>query len=300
MTVMTELVKQRGELNTWAVIDAWLAQVSKSNSERTRGDYHRHLMRFAQTVPLEDATPAHVQAFAYGRGLSGRDPSSATIAVRLAAVNSFYDFASRMTGIPNPCANVKRPRTQGSQPRGLSKEELEALLRVIPNTPAGLRDRAIILASVYTGLRRAEIMGLRAGDLSRNGCAFYSVKVKGGEVRTRELPQPAFEAICAALDAQQRPLATLAPDDKIFDISGATYYAYLRKYGKRAGLSIRPHDLRHTGAKLRRATGASIEDVSAFLGHANLATTATYLKRLEGSRDPGWQLVADYLDGQSG
>ena len=29
----------------------------------------------------------------------------------------------------------------------------------------------------------------------------------------------------------------------------------------------KPHDLRHTAAKLRRDTGASIEDVGALLGH---------------------------------
>ena len=42
--------------------------------------------------------------------------------------------------------------------------------------------------------------------------------------------------------------------------------------------------------------GASIEDVSAFLGHRNIATTAIYLARMEGEDDNGWQGVADALE----
>jgi len=57
-----------------------------------------------------------------------------------------------------------------------------------------------------------------------------------------------------------------------------------RKYAKRAGLDgLKPHDLRHTAAKLRRNNGASIEDVGALLGHASIATTARYLARMEGT-----------------
>ena len=60
-------------------------------------------------------------------------------------------------------------------------------------------------------------------------------------------------------------------------------------------VSLKPHDLRHTAAKLRRNNGASIEDVSALLGQRSIATTATYLARMEGEEDPGWEGVAAAL-----
>ena len=56
-----------------------------------------------------------------------------------------------------------------------------------------------------------------------------------------------------------------------------------------------PHVLRHSAAKLRRQSGASIEDVGALLGHRNLFTTARYLARMEGERDTGWHGVAAAL-----
>jgi site-specific recombinase XerD len=241
-----------------------------------------------------DATTAHVHAFAYGDGPHGREPSPSTVIVRLAALRSFYDFARRMGLVAtNPTVDVKRPKARPPVPRGLEVDELQRLLGVIPDTVVGKRDRAIVLVAVFTGLRRQEIIGLRAGDLTRNGAVYYNVRVKGGTTRRRELPQPAFNAILDALVADGRPLEGLGPEDSLFNISDVTFYAYLRKYAKRAGLDgLKPHDLRHTAAKLRRNNGASIEDVGALLGHASIATTARYLARMEGEADNGWDGVA--------
>ena len=297
MATTTELAPQ----TTWeGITGAWLAQVaSRTGSKRTPDEYRRYLARFLAMVGGDpaQATTAHVHAFAYGEGPHGREPSPSTVTVRLAAISSFYDFARRMDMVAtNPAADVKYPKARPPVPRGLELEELQRLLDVLPDTVVGKRDRAIILTAVFTGLRRQEILGLKAGDLTRNGAIYYNVRAKGGITRRRELPQPAFNAIIDALEADGRPLDGLGPEDSLFNISDVTFYAYLRKYAKRAGLDgLKPHDLRHTAAKLRRNNGASIEDVSALLGHRSIATTATYLARMEGEEDEGWEAVATAL-----
>jgi site-specific recombinase XerD len=58
---------------------------------------------------------------------------------------------------------------------------------------------------------------------------------------------------------------------------------------------VTPHVLRHSAAKLRRDSGSTLEQVSALLGHRNLATTSTYLARLEGDEDQGWRSAAALL-----
>jgi integrase len=55
------------------------------------------------------------------------------------------------------------------------------------------------------------------------------------------------------------------------------------------------HIFRHSAAKLRRDAGESVEDVSRFLDHSNLATTTTYLRRLEGQEDKSWAKVAEAI-----
>jgi hypothetical protein len=52
------------------------------------------------------------------------------------------------------------------------------------------------------------------------------------------------------------------------------------------------HVLRHTAAKLRRDVRESIEDLSRFLDHSNLAVETTYLRHLKGEQDDRWRKLA--------
>ena len=297
MTLEIALTTLTGRWQT--VAGAMLAEVQqRTGSERTPREYARELTRFLADLDPSDVTPAHVHSFAYGPGPSSKEPSPSTVVVRLAAISGFYDFARRMGLVPtNPAAEVKRPKLRQPTPSGLDGAELRRLLKAIPNTPAGIRDRAIVLTMVLSGLRRQEVMNLRAGDLTQDGNkVFCNVRSKGGIQRHRELQAPAFEAIRTALETQGRPLETLSPQDRLFDVSHWGFGQNLARYGKKAKLGhITPHALRHSAAKLRRETGASIEDVGALLGHRSFATTARYLARLEGEEDSGWPGVAERL-----
>ena len=62
---------------------------------------------------------------------------------------------------------------------------------------------------------------------------------------------------------------------------------------ERAGLvGLKPRNLRHTPAKVFRNNGASIEGAPASLSHRSIATTATYLARVEMEEDNGWRELA--------
>ena len=91
-----------------------------------------------------------------------------------------------------------------------------------------------------------------------------------------------------------KPDDSLWPDTKNGQgITSGTFYTNLRRYLKAASLPpAGVHIFRHSAAKLRRDVGDPIEDVSRFLDHSNLATTTTYLRRLEGQEDRTWAKVA--------
>lgn len=204
----------------------------------------------------------------------------------------------------NPCDQLERPRAAPSVPRGLSPTEIKRLLSVIPDTRAGLRERAVILTLILTGRRRSEVMDLTAGDIVNTGGLFYTYRGKGGKRGKRELPRPAFEAIDVALAAFGKRLDDMSPQESIWPstarngagLSGGTFYTNLRRYLKHAGLPpAGVHILRHSAAKLRRDAGESVEEVSRFLDHSSLAVTTVYLRRLEGQADTGWSKVAASL-----
>ena len=141
----------------------------------------------------------------------------------------------------NPCDAIERPRVTVGVPKGLSADGVQRLLAVIPNTPVGLRDRAIILTLVFTGRRRAEVFGLKAGDLAyENGRTYYVYRGKGGKTGRRELPTPAVEAIRTWLDAAGRDLETMKADDSLWPnrrtgkaITSGVFYGNLRQLPRR-------------------------------------------------------------------
>ena len=280
---------------------AFLAEKERrSGSKRTVDAYSRTLQRFFGTLgkPPDQVTSPDVFVFAHGRGPSGREPKPITIGARLACISSFFRFLIRMKIVSsNPCDEIERPRASPTPPRGLNAEEIRRLLAVIPATLEGLRDRAIVLTLVLTGRRRSEVIGLRAGDLGGDGgTVYYTYRGKGGKQRRRELPEPCLSAILEALAARGRDLADMEPEEPLFDVSAHGFYLNLRRALRRAGLpEAGVHLLRHTAAKLRRDVGESVEAVSRFLDHSSLATTTTYLRRLEGEDDPGWRKVAALL-----
>ena len=252
-------------------------------------------------------TVQEVFLWAHGKGVSGKDPSPITIGARIACLSSFFRFLQRMDiVVSNPCDKLERPRTSTPPARGLSADEVRRLLAVIPDSPQGLRDRAIILTLVLTGRRRAEVFRMTAGDLNfENGVCFYSYRGKGGKTGRRELPQPALDALRAALAAWDRGLENMSPHESLWPSPAATngeglrsasFYGRFRRYLAKAGLQPSGlHVLRHSAAKLRRDAGESVEEVSRFLDHSSLAVTTTYLRRLEGQEDRGWGRVAEAI-----
>jgi integrase/recombinase XerD len=284
----------------WRRVAARWESGLRLKSPRTREEYTRHVRRYLATIGGDPAraTVGSASDFAYGPGESGRLPSASTTRVRLAALRSFYRVAYREGLMPtNPIDDVDRPRATDPRPKGLTIEELRTLLAATPRTPAGARDRAAILTAVFTGLRRSELLGLTAGAIeTKGGHVYYRTRTKGGHERYRELPAPAWQAIRRALVQLGTPYETLDPEAPLFPIKSISFYDNLQRYAKRAGLEgVTPHVLRHTAAKMRRETGASIEDVGRFLGHRSLHTTSIYLRQLEGETDPGWQGVAAAL-----
>jgi site-specific recombinase XerD len=286
---------------------AFLAEKERrSGSRRTVESYARMLWPFLGSVGSPDrVTPAHVLAWAHGIGASGREPSSATVGARIACLSSYYRFLIRMrVATGNPCDALERPRSVTAPARGLTADQVRQLLAVVPDTVAGRRDRALLLAFVLTGRRRTEILSLQAGDISvEDEVAFYEYRGKGGKRGRRELPRPAYEALQATLADAGLALGSMEPGASLWQaaanergVSSATFYARFRRYLRAAGLPPSGlHILRHTAAKLRRDAGESIEAVSSFLDHSSLAVTTVYLRRLEGEADGAWAAVADAI-----
>ena len=211
-----------GDPSAWdqALYGFLVEKGNRSGSRRTVESYSRMLWPFFADLGKtpDRVKPADVLAWVHGIGKSGRTPSATTVGARIACLSSFYRFLIRMgLVVSNPTDAVERPRATQSGARGYGADAVRRLLAVVPDTVAGRRDRAILLTLVLTGRRRAEVIGLRAGDLSPEGeTVFYAYRGKGGKHGRRELPHPAYEAICATLADAGKELATMAPGESLW------------------------------------------------------------------------------------
>jgi integrase/recombinase XerC len=213
--------------------------------------------------------------------------AKATIARRLAAVRSWCRFLCRQGVLnSNPADGLRGPRQDRKLPHFLTQEGIAALLAVpVPDTPLGLRDRAILETLYSAGLRVSEMTGLDLGDLDlESGLA--TVRGKGKRERLALLGPQALEALkswLAVRSTPRGPRGKKAPEPVFLNKNGTrltnrSVGRLLEKYLALAGLDPRtsPHSLRHSFATHLLDRGADIRSVQELLGHRSLANTQIY------------------------
>ncbi len=176
--------------------------------------------------------------------------------------------------------------------RSLSAGEIDALLRDCENddTPAGVRDAAIIALCYACGLRRAEVVAVDLTDLDRETGAL-KVRGKGNKERAVYLTNGGLDAVLDWIEVRgDEPgplLYRIRKGGRIVPerITTQAIYHILKRRAKGAGVKeFSPHDCRRTLAGDLLDRGVDISTVSKLLGHAQLTTTARYDRRPEAAK----------------
>jgi len=218
--------------------------------------------------------------------LSDLPAAPRTIARRASALRRYFGWATR-TGLvlTDPSLTLHAPRGTGRLPRVLQDDQLNHLLEPqdepdhLNRTPRGLRDDAVLEVLYGSGLRVAELCGLRRDDLDLdNGhCRVWG---KGSKQRLVPLSEPACIALRRWLaDGRPALAGPQAPADVVFvNLRGnpLTPRDCRRIVDHRSAEPTHPHALRHTYATHLLDGGADLRAVQELLGHADLATTQIY------------------------
>lgn len=280
----------------------------EGRTKNTRTTYATALVQFFglfDWIAPEDVTIAHGAAFKKWL-LERKKVSEATAYWRLSALRSYFDFLClppSAGGDPlirsNPIRHVPRgdiKPTPYSNARAMPWEDFIKILKAIPSTPSGMRNKAILLFYAYTGRRRAEVVGLRMKDLDvKSRPRTYRARLKGGRVQTFELPELVYEAMQAYWITSDR-LRDLHQDSPVFasyHLDGETSAEHpicmaranriLMQAAKRAGVDLNGasiHSIRHMFARDLDKGGVPLQDIQEALGHLTPNTTAIYLGRL--------------------
>jgi len=230
----------------------------------------------AVTTPVLTRYRTHLQ---HALGLK-----PATVNRALVSLKRYFGWVTiKGTITRNPSTVVKLVRVGPTTPRQLSDKEEDALVAAVTAT-GRVRDRAIIVLMLHTGLRVGEICSLRYNDITlgrRSGVA----RVTGKRNKYREVPLNV-----TARQVLQEYLPTLASDAVCLFPSERTGIAlteralgYLvRRYATHARLAdVSPHDLRHRFG-YRMAESVPLHRLAQIMGHDSLDTTMTYVQATMG------------------
>ena len=287
-------VAVRARTNTWLAVASdlkiFFGVVARPPAEVTAADVFAFLStqraprHGERVVRLEDGEA----------GLAAR-----TIARRLSSVRGLYAYLAARgdTGVCiNPVPSSLAARRPGARrgrggvaligtprtlPRVLAPVEVDALVAALRTH----RDRAMVAAMLFGGLRRCEVLGLRGEDVNSGERRLFITEGKGGRQRVVPVSGRFFASLGDYLEHERPQVSTttqlfvvLKGHRRGEPLSAAGLDEILDGARSRAGLAKATcHQLRHTCFTRLREAGMKLEAIQAQAGHASIESTRIYL-----------------------
>ncbi len=261
----------------------------KRYSEHTILAYQNDLEQFFKflheiysiTSPI-DIKHTYVRAWIVSLMQEGKTVKS--INRKLSCLKSFFKFLLKRGNISlNPMSKIISPKQGKRLPSYIDQKAMETLFERLEGGKGyeSVRDRLIIELLYLTGIRRAELIGLKKEDLDLEQGL---IKVKGKGKKQRLIP------IVGGLGENLKNYLRILEEN----FENGEPYLFLTTRGKKLypklvylivknNLSLvssieqkSPHVLRHSFATHLSNNGAELNAIKELLGHSNLSATQIY------------------------
>jgi integrase/recombinase XerD len=213
----------------------------------------------------------------------GRRFAPRSIARVVAVVRGFHRFllAEGLVAV-DPASELAAPRLPRTLPRALTFDQVERLLATpVGDTPAAVRDRALLELLYSAGLRISELVALDVDDVD---LTLRTVRCLGKGRKERIVPfgRPAARALDALVVRGRPGLGASGPwllcNQRGGRLTRQGAWKIVKAHAGRADLGavVSPHTLRHSFATHLLDGGADVRVVQELLGHASVNTTQIY------------------------
>ncbi len=270
-------------------------EIEQNRSQKTIQNYDHYLTRledFAGDITIKDIDAELVRKWRLWLNRLGTNTSDElsmiTLNYHLIALRSFLKFCAKRELTTMPADKIELARTKRKQVTFLSPEELEQLFAQPKlDTPAGLRDRAILELLFSSGLRVSELVNLNKDHINLKRREFM-VRGKGQKDRPIFVSEEAANWVQKYLEGRTDTLSPLFINysgKKQIETTGnaqrltaRSVQRMVERHARLAGITkhVSPHTLRHSFATDLLMNGADLRSVQAMLGHSNISTTQIY------------------------
>jgi len=199
---------------------------------------------------------------------SGR--SNSFVNQMLNAIKFYYEIVMEM---PQRFYKIERPRKEEKLPKVISKEEVEALIKVTRN----IKHKCILSLLYSAGLRRSELLNLKITDIESDRMLIMVRNAKGFKDRYTLLSKKVLLDL-RKYYKEYRPKDYLFEGEKGGIYSATSVRMILNRSRKWAKIhkNVTPHMLRHSFATHLLENGVDIRYIQKLLGHRSTITTEIY------------------------
>ena len=253
------------------------------------------------TVAAYSADLGKLALFLEGRGSGlvgfGKDDVTAFMASLHAAGISAASAARMLSSIrglcrylllqgritQDPTENMPSPKKWQTLPKALSFNEVSALLAADSQGGLGMRDEAMVELLYSSGLRVSELVSLKLSNVDFTA-GFMKITGKGSKDRIIPAHERALLKVRRYVEEFRPKLLKDGRSDYLFltvrgkPMTRQRFWQALKACGKRAGVELSPHVLRHSFATHLIEGGADLRSVQKMLGHSDISTTQIYTK----------------------
>ncbi|UNY98946.1 tyrosine-type recombinase/integrase [Zhouia spongiae] len=232
---------------------------------------------------IDDVNYAQIRSWIISLVESGI--SNRSVNRKVSSLKAYYRFLLKIGVVAvNPLSKHKALKTVKKLEVPFSEDEMKSVFALMSaeDTFESSRDRLLVEMFYATGMRRAELIGLKERDVD-----FFNKTIRILGKRNKERLAPLLPFVEDSLHKYLRyrkELENKNPEGFLFllksghKIYETFVYRVINNYFSRASTKVKksPHILRHTFATHLLNNGADLNAVKELLGHSSLASTQVY------------------------
>jgi len=185
----------------------------------------------------------------------------------------------------DPSENLQTPKRWERLPKSLTVSEVRSFLELDTpiDKPIMMRDSVMLELLYSSGLRVSELVSLKVEDINLEA-GFIRVLGKGSKERVVPVNIRAIGRLRNYLNKARQEILKKRQSSYLFvtgrgrSLTRQRFWQTIKTLGRKKGIDLSPHTLRHSFATHLLEGGADLRSVQKMLGHSDISTTQIYTK----------------------
>ncbi len=185
----------------------------------------------------------------------------------------------------DPSENLQTPKRWERLPKSLTVSEVRSFLELDTpiDKPIMMRDSVMLELLYSSGLRVSELISLKVEDINLEA-GFIRVLGKGSKERVVPVNIRAIGRLKGYLNKARQEILKKKQSSYLFvtgrgrPLTRQRFWQTIKTLGRKKGIDLSPHTLRHSFATHLLEGGADLRSVQKMLGHSDISTTQIYTK----------------------